>query len=214
MRRRAIPYVLLLCALLLAACSPTSSTASLQAQTPDLAPGFNGVAVEDAPQMPEAEFVDADGEPFDLRAAVADKPTLVYFGYTNCPDVCPVHLANIAAALRAGSVRPEQLNVVFVTTDPARDTPEVLDDYMANFHPSFIGLTTSENEIERVMAALDLPGPVLEKTSESALEYTVGHPLQVLAFDRGGFARIAYPFGTRQSQWVEDLPKIVREDWS
>ena len=200
---------------LLAGCSPTSTTAALQAAEPDYAPGWNGVAVEGAPELPGAELVDTSGAPFDLRAAATDKPTLVYFGYTHCPDICPVHMANIASALRDGAVRRQQVNVVFVTTDPARDTPEVLGEYLANFDDSFIGLTGSQAEINDLVTALGLPEPTLEQPSEGATEdYTVGHPGQVLAFDDAARARIAYPFGTRQSQWVEDLPRLVREDWS
>ena len=212
---RVHPLVWALLMALLAGCSPTSTTASLQAAEPNYAPGWNGVAVEGAPEMPEGEFTDTEGEPFDLRAAALRKPTLVYFGYTHCPDICPVHMANIASALGDSSVRPEQLNVVFVTTDPDRDTPEVLGDYLDNFDASFIGLTAPQDKIDEFVVDLGLPEPTLEKPSESASDdYTVGHPAQVLAFDRQGRARLAYPWGTRQSQWVEDLPKLVREDGS
>jgi protein SCO1/2 len=197
---------------LLGACSPTSTTAALRAAEPDYAPGWNAVAVNGTPEMPRAEFVDASGEPFNLRAAIRRKPTLVYFGYTHCPDICPVHLANIAQAFRNSTVRPEELNVVLVTTDPARDTPQVLAAYVSRFHESFIGLWAPQEEVDRVIVGLGLPKPVLEKQPGSK-EYTVGHPGQVLAFDRQGRARLAYPFGTRQSQWVEDLPRLAREDW-
>jgi protein SCO1/2 len=203
----------LLVTALLAGCSPTSTTAALRAEEPDYAAGWNGVAVEGRPAMPATDFVDTSGEPFDLRAAVRDKPTLVYFGYTNCPDICPVHLANIAQALRDSTVRPEQINVVLVTTDPERDTPAVLDDYVHRFDPSFIGLWAPQDEVNRVAVELGLPKPVLRK-EPGAEQYGVDHPGQVLAFDQQGRARLAYPFGTRQSQWYEDLPKLAREDWS
>ena len=208
----------LLCAALiavLAGCSPTSTTASLQAAEPEYAPGWNGVAVEGTPRMPEARFTDTEGRPFDLRAAAMDKPTLVYFGYTHCPDICPVHMANIASALDSSSVRPSQINVVLVTTDPDRDTPQVLGDYLDNFDASFIGLTAPQERINQFVVDLGLPEPVLEKPSDGATgDYTVGHPGQVLVFDAQARARIAYPWGTRQSQWVEDLPKLVRGDWA
>lgn len=197
---------------LAAGCSPTTTTAALRAAEPEYAPGYNGVAVEGTPQLPAQRFTDTDGKPYDLRAAMRQRPTLIYFGYTHCPDICPVHMANIAQALRESSVRPEQLNVVFVTVDPARDTPDVLGDYMANFDPSFVGLWAPQDEVNRVVVDLGLPEPVMEGDTSSD-EYTVGHPPQILAFDRQGHARLAYPFGTRQSQWVEDLPKLVRE-WS
>jgi protein SCO1/2 len=200
-------------AVVLTGCSPTNSTAAAQAAQPDYAPGWNGVAVEGTPKLPDADFVDTDGQPFDLRAAARDKPTLVYFGYTHCPDFCPVHMANIAQAMRRSSVRPEQVNVVLVTVDPERDTPDVLGEYLDNFHRSFIGLWAPQEEVNRVLVELGLPEPVMERQPGSD-DYTVGHATQLLAFDREGRARLAYPFGTRQSQWSEDLPKLARKDWS
>ncbi len=216
-RTTSLPAFRLLLALVMlslaAACTATTTTATLHAAQDggEFAPGWNGTAVEGTRAMPAQTFTDARGRPFDLRAAMRERPTLVYFGYTSCPDICPVHLANIAAALDDSVVRPDQLNVVFVTVDPARDDRAVLADYLANFDASFVGLRATQDEVDRVVTALGLPEPVIEGTGE---RYTVGHPSQVLAFDRGGIARIAYPFGTRQSQWVEDLPKLLREDWS
>jgi len=212
--RSVVPALVVLALLALVGCTPTTTTATLAAadDSAELAPGWNGVAVEGAPQMPAATLADDDGQPYDLRAHMRQRPTLVYFGYTHCPDVCPVHMANIAAALDESAVREEQVNVVFVTVDPVRDTPEVLDDYLANFDPSFVGLSASRDVIDDVVTGLGLPGPVVEGDPDSD-SYTMGHPSQVFAFDTDGRARIAYPFGTRQSQWVEDLPKLVRE-WS
>lgn len=212
--RSVVPALVVLALLALVGCTPTTTTATLAAadDSAELAPGWNGVAVEGAPRMPAATLADDDGQPYDLRAHMRQRPTLVYFGYTHCPDVCPVHMANIAAALDESAVREEQINVVFVTVDPVRDTPEVLDDYLANFDPSFVGLSASRDGIDDVVTGLGLPGPVVEGDPDSD-SYTMGHPSQVFAFDTDGRARIAYPFGTRQSQWVEDLPKLVRE-WS
>jgi protein SCO1/2 len=214
---RLVPAALALALVLLTGCSPTTTTATLGAadDTADLAAGWNGVAVDGTPALPAATFTDTDGEPFDLRAAAADRATLVYFGYTHCPDICPVHLANIAAALERSPVRAEQLNVVLVTVDPERDTVAVLDDFVHRFDRSFVALRAPRAEVDRVVTALGLPAPVIEGDPASD-DYTVGHPPQVLAFDRRGRARLAYPFGTRQSQWVEDLPKLVRDDppWS
>lgn len=201
--------------LFVAACTPTTTTATLSAadDRAERAPGWNGVAVADTPTMPRQVFTDTDGEPFDLRAAMRDRPTLVYFGYTHCPDICPVHMANIAEALDDRRIRPDQLNVVFVTVDPRRDTPEVLADYVKAFDPAFEGLSAPRNHIDRVITGLGLPAPVVEGDAADD-QYTMGHPSHVIAFDTQGRARLAYPFGTRQSQWAEDLPKLVREEWS
>lgn len=205
--------LLLVALVMVAACTPTTTTATLHAvqDTAERLPGWNGVAVDGTPRMPAQVFTDADGRPYDLRAAMRERPTLLYFGYTHCPDICPVHLANIAAALDTSSVRASQLNVVFVTVDPRRDTTEALADYIANFDASFTALRATQDEIDRVVTDLGLPAPVIEQGGD---DYTVGHPSHVLAFDRDATARVAYPFGTRQSQWVEDLPRLVREDWS
>lgn len=210
---RLVPVAVVLALALLAGCTPTTTTATLGAadDTADLASGWNGVAVEGTPEMPGQTFTDTDGQPFDLRAAMADRATLVYFGYTHCPDICPVHLANIAAALEQSAVRPEQVNVVLVTVDPERDTTAVLDDFVHTFHRSFVALRAPRDAVERVVTDLGMPAPVIEGDPGSD-DYTVGHPPQVLAFDRQGRARLAYPFGTRQSQWVQDLPKLVRAE--
>lgn len=212
--RSVVALVVMVALIVLGGCSPTTTTATLAAadDSAQLAPGWNGVAVEGTPLMPAATLVDDEGRPYDLRAEMRRRPTLVYFGYTHCPDVCPVHMATVAAALDESAIREEQVNVVFVTVDPARDTPEVLDDYLATFDPSFVGLSASRDEVADVMTGLGLPAPVLEGDPDSD-SYTMGHPSQVFAFDTDGRARIAYPFGTRQSQWVEDLPKLVLE-WS
>lgn len=214
-RHRLSLVTALLAALVIAGCAPTTTTATLSAaddRAPRV-PGWNGVAMDGTPTMPDQAFTAADGQPFDLRAAMRERPTLVYFGYTHCPDICPVHMATIAAALDDRHIRPDQLNVVFVTVDPRRDTPDVLADYMAAFDPSFEGLWAPQDEIDRVVTGLGLPAPVVEG-DEGDGQYTMGHPSHVIAFDTQGRARLAYPFGTRQSEWAEDLPKLVQEEWS
>ncbi|MGH7505931.1 MAG: SCO family protein, partial [Longimicrobiales bacterium] len=111
--------------------------------------GFHGVVL-DAPQpRPDFTLRDTGGEPFRFRAETAGTLTLLFFGYTNCPDVCPVHLANLSAVLDrfAYDVR-SRVRVVFVTTDPARDSPEKLRAWLDNFDPSFVGLTGTQAEVE------------------------------------------------------------------
>lgn len=201
--------------LALAGCLPTTTTAAMTADQGggEAAAGFEGALVEDAPTIPDVAFTDSDGAPYDLGAAMHERPTLLYVGYTHCPDICPVHLATLAQALRESTVRPEQLNIVFVTADPRRDTPEVLGDYLDAFDPSFVGLRANPEAVDRMLRLLGLPTIVIEEGASDAEGYTVGHPGQVLAFDTNARARLQYPFGTRQSQWVTDLPKFVRGDW-
>src|SRR4051812_28704979 len=93
--------------------------------------GLHGVKLTPVRPKPDFTLENTDGQPFHFAAATRDAVTLLYFGYTNCPDVCPQHLVNIAGALR--KLSPEQqahVRVVFVTTDPARDTPERLRGWL------------------------------------------------------------------------------------
>ncbi|HEY2012434.1 MAG TPA: SCO family protein, partial [Bryobacteraceae bacterium] len=99
------------------------------------------------PPLPKPRFVlnDTSGAAFDFRQRTEGYVTLLFFGYTYCPDQCPMHMTNLGAALKklpAGIA--DQIRLVFVTTDPARDTPTVLRRWLGLFDRRFIGLTGSE----------------------------------------------------------------------
>jgi protein SCO1/2 len=161
---------------------------------------------------PEFTLTDTAGNPFDFRAETDGFVTLLFFGYTYCPDICPIHMANIASVLR--QLPPEVANgvkVVMVSTDPERDTPERLAGWLGNFDPSFVGLLGTIDEVNAVQQELRLPPAV--KYGEGD-DYTVGHSARVIAFTRDNRAHVAYPFGIRQNDWAHDLPLLVRADWS
>jgi protein SCO1 len=173
------------------------------------ASGFVGSEMPDPLATPDLTFTDSHGKPFPLRAATTGKVTLLMVGYTHCPDVCPVHLANLAAVL--GKMPDEiqsKVQVVFVTTDPARDTPAVLDAFVRTFDPSFIGLTGTDQALAAVQRSL-LLGEAYENPKKNDGSYTVGHASAVIAFTADGKARVRYPFGTRQADWAHDLPLLV-----
>lgn len=160
--------------------------------------------------VPRPDFVlaDTDGNAFDFRGETEGFLTLLFFGYTHCPDVCPVHMANIAAALdEIGWQARQRVRVVFVSTDPERDTPQRIREWLDRFDRDFIGLRGSLDEVNAVQVALDLPPSVVPHDPDGA--YEVGHAAQVLAFGPDGPATTAYPFGTRQSDWIHDLPKLL-----
>ena len=92
------------------------------------------------------ELVDATGRTV-TDADIITKPTLIYFGYTFCPDVCPLDVARNAVAVDILTERGIDVNSVFISIDPARDTPEVVGDYTDNFHPDMIGLTGSDAQV-------------------------------------------------------------------
>lgn len=160
---------------------------------------------------PVLTLTDTDGEEFDLRAETDGYLTLLFFGYTLCPDICPVHMANLGAVF--GNLVPEvrdRTKVVFVSTDPVRDTPERLRAWLDNFDPSFVGLRGSIDTINAALAKMLLPG-VAVLPAEHGMEAMVGHPAAVIAFSPDGMARVRYPFGVRQADWAHDLPLLVED---
>jgi protein SCO1/2 len=175
---------------------------------------LRGVALDKPVAKPSFVFRATNGKPFDFQRETADRVALLFFGYTNCPDVCPLHMANIAAVL--AKMPWEERNrfvVVFVTTDPARDTPEKLRAFLDRFDASFVGLSAPVDEVNRVQVALGLSAAFRESGSTGDTStYGVGHAAQVLAFSRDGQARVVYPFGIRQDDWAHDLPLLARGD--
>ena len=124
---------------------------------------------------------DADGRPV-TEASLAGHPTLVFFGYTHCPDVCPTTLDSISRAL--GAMGPAaKARALFVTLDPARDTPAVLKDYLSNFDPRIGGLTGTQEEVDRMARAYRV---YAKKVPAGNGDYSVDHTGVVYLMDRDG----------------------------
>lgn len=157
----------------------------------------------------------SDGTAFDFRERTRGTLTLLFLGYTHCPDVCPVHMANLAAVL--GDLPLEarrEIRVVFVSTDPERDTPERIREWLDRFDPSFIGLRGSRDEVAAIEEALDVPPSAVDEPDGDPDDYFVGHAAQVFAFEPDDSARVVYPWGTRQRDWLRDLPRLTGSDAS
>jgi protein SCO1 len=151
-----------------------------------------------------------EGKPFDFRKETEGEATLLFFGYTHCPDVCPVHLANIAAALK--TLDPsvgEHLRVVFVTTDPARDTPAVVRTWLDKFDKRFIGLVGKREEVATILEQMRLPPFAIDSTAGDSTYY-VDHVAMVLAFTPDDSAHVVYPFGIKQTDWAHDLVILTK----
>jgi protein SCO1/2 len=179
------------------------------ADAPLSAHGFIGSELATPLPKPDFRFTDTRGEAFRLDSGTAGKVTLVLFGYTSCPDICPVHLANLAAVLdRMPDEVQRAVTVVFITTDPDRDTPAVLDAWVHGFDPHFIGLTANDSTIAAAQRMMQLPQAVKGAPNTKGA-YAVAHAAGVIAFTRDGLARVEYPPGTRQRDWAHDLPLLV-----
>jgi len=166
------------------------------------------------PPLPKPRFVlnDTTGATFDFRQRTEGHVTLLFFGYTYCPDQCPMHMANLGAALKklpAGIA--DQIKLVFVTTDPARDTPAVLRRWLDLFDRRFIGLTGSDRAIEAVQRASGVPPAT--KAGPSNTDYAVSHANFVLAYTKDNLAHVIYPGGVGKDDWVHDLPLLITETW-
>ena len=167
------------------------------------------------PPLPKPRFTltDTAGLPFDFRRETEGYVTLLFFGYARCPDQCPLHLANIAMGLnKVPTAVADQVKVIFVTTDPARDSPAVLRSWLDRFNARFIGLTGSEAAIEAVQRAAHVPAA--QKMARASHDYAVGHASFALVYTKDNLAHVIYPSGMSQDDWAHDLPNLVAEVWS
>lgn len=165
-----------------------------------------GVVLGEPRPRPDFTLTDTEGRPFDFRAETQGKLTLLFFGYTSCPDMCPIHMATLAGALaRSGMPRPV---VVFVGIDPERDTPEAVRAFLDRFDRRFIGLTGTPEELVRAQAAAGIPAAVVVPGGDED-DYLVGHATQVMAYTADDLGHVVYPFGTRQHDWAHDLPLLA-----
>jgi protein SCO1 len=168
-----------------------------------------GTVLGSPQQKPDITLTDTSGKPYSLVDRTAGKFTVLMFGYTNCPDVCPINLATLDTAMETlgPSVRGK-VDVVFVTADPARDTGPVLRAFLDKFDAGFVGLRGSLAQVREAQAEAKLPLATLGKQDAQG-DYTVGHATQMIMYGPDGTARIVYPFGTRQSDWARDLPRLL-----
>ena len=156
---------------------------------------YAGIDLVDPYQRPSFTLTDTAGQPVDFRAATAGTPTLLFFGYTNCPDICPTTMADVTVALRGlDPAVAEQVQVVFVTTDPAFDTPEVLGEYLGQFDADlphrFVGLTGDQAAIDQAQLATGVPLAEDAGRLHSSLLLLYGaDDLAHVAFDAGNTSR-------------------------
>lgn len=211
MRRALASLLLLLLAGLLAGCGTDSSSAeqgpvaNVRIDDPD---GLHGVVLPDPYDAPRVRLEDVSGASYALATDARKPLTLVFFGYTHCPDICQVVMADLASALvRLDPDRRAEVDVVFVTTDPARDTPPVLRTYLSRFDPGFQGLTGSLPEVVRAGKAFDI-GVAKGRRLPSG-GYDVQHGTQVVGVLPDGSAPYVWTEGTSAADLAGDITKIL-----
>ena len=163
-------------------------------------PAFAGTVFE--PPLPAQEFTLTDHSGHSFRLSdVLGKVVLIYFGYTHCPDECPLTMAKLVVAFDLLNENGADIQVLLVTTDPARDTPQELRAYLARFHQSFRGLTGSPEQL----------GLVYGDYGVTVLDGGETHANRVYVIDRAGNLRLTFPYEMTASAIASDLKMLVRE---
>ncbi|MGK5448979.1 SCO family protein [Streptomyces radiopugnans] len=213
-RRAAAAALALTAALTLTACgqdapAPPGEAKPGISRSGDASP-YKGTEITTPFAKPDLQLTDDQGKPFDLREDTAGRTVLLFFGYTNCPDVCPTTMGDLATALarQPQSVR-DNVEVVFVTTDPERDTPASLDKWLAAFGENFTGLSGDLAKVKK--AALSVGISVDDPTEHHDGTVTSDHGTQVIAFTPGDDqGRVVYTSGTTADDFAHDLPLLAR----
>jgi protein SCO1/2 len=136
-----------------------------------------------------------------------DKILAVFFGYTFCPDVCPLALSHLSQAFMEMGEEGERIQLLFISVDPGRDTPKRLGQYLGAFHTSFLGLTGSEEEIREVADAF---GAVFARRGEGA-EYTVDHTARMFIIHPSGRMPLTFPVMATPREMARDLTLLLEE---
>jgi protein SCO1/2 len=168
---------------------------------------FAGLDLAEPYRRPSFTLTDTTGASFDFKAATSGRPTLLFFGYTNCPDVCPTTMADVAVALRGlDPALVEDLQVVFVTTDPATDSPEVLGEYLGRFDADlpvrFTGLTGDQAAIDQAQLSTGVP------LAEDAGRL---HSSLLLLYGTDDEAHVAFDAGNTSRDIAADLRLVAEE---
>lgn len=170
---------------------------------------YKGTVLEPPASLPDFELAATSGKTFHLYEAKGDI-ALIYFGYTYCPDVCPLTLAQVKQALAGLKTGRERVHVIFISVDPERDTAEVLKRYLAAFDPSFIGLSGDFEKIKEIMKPF---GAYAEKDAPAANgSYTVSHSARLFLVDPQSQLLVVYPYDFKADDLRSDLEYLLQQE--
>jgi protein SCO1/2 len=168
---------------------------------------FHGTLVQSEQVSPDLSLTTQNAQ----KASLSDyrgKLVVLYFGYTFCPDVCPTTLSEVNKAVNLLGDKAEDVQVVMVTVDPERDTPEKLGTYLEHFNPDFLGMTGTQEEIDNAAA---LYGVFFQKhEGTEATGYLVDHTASLMILDEEGHLKLIFPFGTSGNDIADDLSYLLR----
>ena len=170
-------------------------------------PAWEGITIDPPREVPAFTFALPTGDSVHT-APEAGRPTMVFFGYTHCPDVCPLTLADWARIKRELGDEGHRVRWFFVTVDPARDTPRVAQDYARQFDPAFVGLSGDSATTADIQRAFGVTS--YETPGATDADYLVSHSSQVFALDDRGRLVTMYPFNGSSAAILADLRRLLR----
>jgi protein SCO1/2 len=169
---------------------------------------FSGAVLHTPYHVPATELTDTDGRSYSLADSTTKRLTLLFFGYTHCPDECPTTMATLASAmLQLDDADRDNVQVVFVTTDPSRDTRPVLRHWLDHFSSSFVGVTGSLGTIAKV--ATDVGVPIEKGRRLPSGGYDVTHGTQVLGIDGKNTVPVVWTLGTTAPEFAHDIHHLL-----
>jgi len=171
-------------------------------------PSFHGLVIQSPNQVPDFTLTTHTGERMSL-SELRGKVVLLYYGYTFCPDVCPTTMNELKKMNAALGRSADDVQIVLVSLDPDRDTPDVLREYLSHFDPSFLGLTGTDEELLAATTPLGIYYSRHEGTA--ATGYLVDHTASVTVIDKEGYLRLVYPFDTKGQDMADDVRYLARQ---
>lgn len=170
-------------------------------------PQFRAVDISGADYARDFQLTDHNGQPRGLKD-FRGKAVVVFFGYTQCPDVCPTTLAELAEAKKLLGPDGDKVQGVFISVDPERDTPEVLKAYMANFDPSFVALRPTPQQLEALAKDFKLYYKKVEGKTPGA--YTMDHSAASYVYDTQGRLRLYSRYGSGAQALADDIKLLLK----
>ena len=183
-----------------------ASVALLSACSPDK-PQFRAIDITGAEYARDFNLTDHNGQPRSIKD-FAGKVVVVFFGFTQCPDVCPTALAELAEVKRMLGKDGDKLQGIFVTVDPERDTPEVLKGYMANFDPSFLALRGTAEQLAAM--AKDYKVYYKKVDGKTPTSYTMDHSAGSFVYDTQGRIRLYTRYGSGAQALADDIRLLLK----
>jgi len=192
----------------IAACALIASVAGTLSACSEQKPSFNSIDVTGATYARDFALTDHNGQ---LRhiADFKGKVVVLFFGYTQCPDVCPTTMAELAEVKKALGKDGDRLQGLFVTVDPARDTPEVLKGYMGNFDPTFLALYTTPEKLAEL--AKDFKVYYKKVDGKTPTSYTMDHSAGSFVYDTQGQVRLFTRYGAGAAALIADIQQLLKQ---